>query len=389
MGTSSCGDGLRCDESTLKCTDERADAGAPDGRAPTCPPYVLPTSCDAKYLEDRNNCCIAGRSCGDGGVCSSGRCQPIRIVADASTDARAIKVSGNYVLWGTGGHKLIRRCAKDGSGDVKLPGGEQYFAPTLDVEPQGVYVYWIEYNGPHLNATRIDGQGTRRTVAHAPVPDGGAVFGRLAVDDRNAYWAMANPASVWHAPLGGDDVAASPLAIAADAGVSAREGAANPYGVAVDRTHVYWSDQGNGTIKRRALDRLDEDLLADVLAHEEGPKDIALDEENIYWLTGNGLVRWCAKNACAPRTLAEDQKGAEFVIVDDRYVYWTTYVENGAVSRVQKPGGSTAIERLATNQKKPWGIAQDCDTIYWTNHNDSIGQPDGGFDIGEVMKVVK
>jgi hypothetical protein len=374
-----CPDGYRCDDQK-KCArlsdGTEADAGG------TCPPYLLPPSCEAKHLSDSKNCCIPGRDC-QGSACIAGMCQPIAIVSDATTDARAIRVTGNTVLWATGCTHRIRRCAKDGSGNVGLPEGKNC-TPTLDVK--GDHVYWIEYDGPFLNAARIDGSEASKIVAGVPVAGARADFTRLAVDDHNAYWAMSRPPSVWHAPLDGDNGVAMPLALepsVADAGVVAQEPAWSPYGVAVDATHVYWSDSGNSAIKRRALTSLDRDLPAErVISGEEGPMDIALDGQRLYWLTSTGLVRSCDKaGPCTPLTLASGQTGAEFLLVDDLYVYWTTYVTGGSVRRVQKMGGRLVVESLATNQKMPYGIAQECGTIYWTNHND--------FHTGEVMKVTK
>jgi hypothetical protein len=253
---------------------------------------------------------------------------------------------------------------------------------------KGDYVYWIESDGPFLNAVRIDGsEPTSRIVAEVRTPGAKADFARLAVDLDNAYWAMSKPPSVWYAPLDGDNVAATPLAIApaeTDGGAVAKEPAAGPLGVAVDSTNVYWSDLG--TIKRRALASLSRDLPASVVVSDEvAPLDIALNADRIYWLTGGGLVRSCVKEACIPETLASGQAGAAFLAVDEQYVYWTTYLEAGAVSRVRKFGGRQVVEILAKNQRWPWGIALGCSTVYWTNRNNIPGTPE----TGQVAKVAK
>ena len=94
---------------------------------------------------------------------------------------------------------------------------------------------------------------------------------------------------------------------------------------------------------------------------------------------GGGDVSTHPKNGGALTILASSQSGAESVIVDDRYVYWTNFVTGGAVSRVAKTGGP--IETLATGQKFPYSIAQDCTAIYFTNQAD--------FNTGQIVKVVK
>lgn len=354
-----------------------ASVGSAGGSAAMgCPPYVLPAQCDAKYLSDGDNCCIPGRSC-QGGGCVDGKCQPVVIVADATSDARGIGVSGDRLVWATGGGGQVRTCGKDGSNNIGLPAG---LHGTATVAVSGDRVYWIEVDGPNLIAVPVSGLTDVTVVAEVPISGAKAGFTRLAVDGTKAYWAMRTPASIWFAPLNGNDVPAAPLASAASSMLT-KETVDNPYGVAVDATHVYWSDEDRNVIKRRSLSTLGTDILADVvLSSELGPRDIALDAKNVYWTTNAGLIRSLAKDGSGmPVTLASGQTGLEPIIVDSQYVYWTNWVNNGDVSRVRKDGGK--VEVLASGQKAPFSIAQDCGTIYWTNQN--------MFETGQIVKLTK
>lgn len=356
--------------------DAGGDAAKPDGGVATCPPYVLPAQCDSKYLSDGKNCCIPGRDC-QGGACINGKCQPVIIVPDATTDARVIKVAGDLLVWATGCTGVVRKVGKDGAGNTPLPKGANC-TPTVAVS--GASVYWIEYNGPFLNTAPIDGSQPVRIVAEVPIAGAKADFARLAVDATRAYWVEATPPSIWYAPLNGDHVTPVPLASSVASGLT-KETVAGPYGVAVDATHVYWSDKSGGSIKRRALSTLGQDILADLVINESGPGELALDATNVYYVTNGGFVRTRDKDAkTSALTLAFGQASPESIVVDDVYAYWVNSVQNGTVSRAPKSGAGN-VEVLATGQKRPYSVTQDCTTVYWTNQND--------FGVGQIVKVVK
>lgn len=353
-------------------SDADADADAMSGAL--CPPIAISATCDPGLLSDAANCCVAGRSCG-GGTCVAGKCQPVTVVPDATTDARGIAIHGDTIVWATGCSQRLRRVQTDGTGNSALPPGANC-TPTISLS--GVHAYWIEYNGPFLMKTAIDGSGAASIVAEVRGDAGvRASFARLATDTNHAYWATTSPPGVWHAPLNGDHV--TPSALASASGLT-KETVTMPYGVAVDGAHVYWADPDGNALKRRALSSLGTDVLAEVVTAEPGPRDLALDATRVYWLTAGGAVRARAKDLSANAvTLATQQTGAESIIVDDRYVYWTTFVKSGTVSRVAKTGG--LVEVLAGGQKNPYALTQDCTTVYWTNQND--------FNTGEIMRVSK
>jgi hypothetical protein len=356
-----------------------SDGASPDGAdaaeagGPTCPPTDLPTTCGAAYLGDARNCCVQGRDCG-GGACVNGACQPVTVVSDATSDARLIGIRGDTLVWATGCTHELRRVRTDGAGNTALPAGSNC-TPTLALNGTD-RAYWIEFDGPNLNTAPIDGSQPASVIATVPGSGVRSDFARLAVDATRAYWATTTPAAIWFAPLSQSGGAPS---VVAKTGVTS-DAVQQPFGVAVDDTHLYWSDKTDNKIRRRTLASLGTDVLADVVSTDTGPRHVALDAQRAYWLTSDGLVRARAKDLKEPAvTLASGQTAAESVIVDDRYVYWTTWVASGAVSRVRKTGGP--VEVLASGQSYAYGITQDCSTIYWTNH--------ANFNTGQVMKVVK
>jgi hypothetical protein len=349
----------------------------------TCPSYKLPEKCETNYLNDRENCCIAGRSC-QGGECIDGKCQPIVIVKmQDDTCMFGIEAVNNTLVWAAGDHKLVRTCSKDGSNIRNLSPGKN---GTTTLAINGTHVYWIEFNGPYLNMAPIDGNEDSKIVAEAPV-DYKAGFANLTVDAKRAYWAtaqyiergevkLATAPGVFWAPLDGSHVGATQIA-----GGESKEEAKSPYGIAVDDTHLYWSErEGPNSIKRLALTNLDEEKAAVTLVKNENyPTVMAIDKERVYWLS-EGKVRYYSKNDEKTGTLAHGGWGHNSIMVDDQYVYWLEINTEATLMRVPKVGGDPEI--IANNQPEPWDMAQDCNTIYWTNRNKTER-------VGQIVKLAK
>jgi len=87
---------------------------------------------------------------------------------------------------------------------------------------------------------------------------------------------------------------------------------------------------------------------------------------------------------CVPTTLASGQSTPSNIAHDDKYVYWTNAVQNGAIMRVSKAGGAPEI--VAPSVNPPGGLAVDPSAIYWSEMTgnssvwrlDKSGLGDGG-----------
>lgn len=145
--------------------------------------------------------------------------------------------------------------------------------------------------------------------------------------------------------------------------------------MAMNATHLYWTDDRAGTVSRLPIAGGAAVTLA---SSQYNPEGIALDANYVYWLlltggTGVGTVRRMPLAGGAATDLATGGKFPFGLAVDATSVYWTDD-QTGTVMKAPIGGGATTI--LATGQTNPRGIAVDATSVYWVNRGD-----------GSVMKV--
>lgn len=93
-----------------------------------------------------------------------------------------------------------------------------------------------------------------------------------------------------------------------------------------------------------------------------GSGALVADNAYVYWATLNeGIVR--VSKATGEKTSLYPNVGATGLALDDEYLYWTIYDNQGTVQRGPKSGGS--IQTLATGQPRATSIAVDSDNAYW------------------------
>lgn len=146
-----------------------------------------------------------------------------------------------------------------------------------------------------------------------------------------------------------------------------------PIGLAVDDTHVYWTDSLPGVISKTPLEG---GPITTLVARGDKTTGLALDATYAYWSEwGSGRIGKVLKSGGGIAILANDQRGARSVAVDDGRVYWV-HPPSGTIRSIAKTGG--AIATHAENQKQPYSLAVDTTSLYWVN-----------VDSGEVATIEK
>lgn len=218
----------------------------------------------------------------------------------------------------------------------------------------GAYVYWTNGGvGSGLGRRELDGTGT--TVG---VTTSGAACG-VAVDGTHLYWTDTG-GSVGRAALDGSnpepDFVSLPM---------------TPCQVAVDGVHVYWTDTGSDTIGRANLDG--GSPTADFTPAVGTPGGVATDGVHVYWtdtsegtigvvgVDGNGVNQNLITGLASPKGIA----------VDAGHIYWTA---GTTIGRANLAGGGVNTSFIS-GASGACGVAVNGTHIYWTNQTgNAIGR---------------
>ncbi|WP_437327042.1 ABC transporter permease [Sorangium sp. So ce381] len=303
--------------------------------------------------------------------CAVGECPVTRMPGDLGSNVKGMAVTRDLVLLAN--NQAIVAIPKDGGAARTLP-GTYGFGDTAWVTYSGGQLSWINWsNGDVLGISIEPPSSSPIQIAQVPLQEGepaATAFGRIASFGDSVYWATQSPAAVWRAKADGSQAIAE-LVASSD----------RPIGVAVDATHVYWSDYLARQILRKTKDPLG--AAAEVFAETNGnPTELVLANGVVHWVTDNaGAIQSKATDAApsAPpfTTTVDTQAVAKSLTVDDEFVYWTVYMNSegqGEVRRAHLGKGDTVT--LATGQPYFFEIAVDCGSIYW-NVNDLEAEEEG------------
>jgi hypothetical protein len=209
------------------------------------------------------------------------------------------------------------------------PGGQiefQLFGPSKSPScPAGTAVF--------DKTVPVNGNGTYTSPSYTPATAG-------------SYW--------WTAAYNGDGNNTTAASNCGDETVSISPPPATP--------HLYWADQGTDAIMESNLDGTGVTTLVSNLTE---PGGVAVDSSHIYWTDANGINE-ANLDGSNPQLLvsAQNAQNASGIAVDGSHIYWASYT--GSIKESNLDG--TGVTTLVSNQDDPEGVAVDGGHIYWANY---------------------
>jgi hypothetical protein len=202
----------------------------------------------------------------------------------ASSQPYGIAVGGGFVYWADFGSGGIWRAPAAGNHPSNATQVGTATSPT-GIGAMSGQVLWSEYAGFVYRGT--NGASTSPGTPLTSTTNGGAnVDSRfLATDGTRIYWTMSDGNAVWTVPNAGGT--ATPISTVE----------AEPWGIAVDTSGVYWVNKNpNGamanTIRRAQLVN-GAWVVSTIAQNQGGPSSVAVDATAIYWTSfaGNQVMK--------------------------------------------------------------------------------------------------
>lgn len=304
------------------------DGGAPDQSvdAPTCPRgdcdgglvnVVLPGVDMPSELSIVGDDLFVTSDAADGGVlaCKTGGCAAPTVLVSQLTPPSVV-AADDTTLYYSASNVFLRACARPGCTSPRVFDSDSYSTLALDsTSVLGV----SQFNAYGQLMQKADGGRTYMTAMN-PLA--------AAIDGSGAYFFVETGAAngILECPLGGCIPYTLPPQVTRPV--------ADVQSMALDATHVYWTETDKGLVLRVSKDLASAPEV--IASGAKSPRGIAVSGAFVYWVEGgttndDGTLNSALTTGAAPLVLARDQHRPHRVAIAAGRVFWTNRVAGGAV----------------------------------------------------------
>jgi hypothetical protein len=320
--------------------------------------YCSQLLCDGVCVDaqvESTNCGVCGRTCN---ACEAGRC--VDVLAKDLHAPNALALGPSDVYWTTS-LGVMRVSKSGGAASVIVPASEGAGARAIAVDDD--YVYW---------SGSFDQKLMRAAIA-APTPEvfadtrspTSSYINAIVVDQAAIYWTDWQNGQVLTLPKSGG----VPRVLT--------DAARRPGALAVDATHVYWTEDladGQGAVVSMPLAGGTPLTLA---SGQSAPRGIAINATHVYWTaTWDKTLSRVLLAGGALEIVANAEVYPSHVALDDKFAYW---VGGYAVQKVRLQGGETEQE---PGDDFVNDLAVDATSVYFVQDGEG-----GSFTNGTLVKV--
>jgi virginiamycin B lyase len=149
-----------------------------------------------------------------------------------------------------------------------------------------------------------------------------------------------------------------------------------PFGIAADSTHVYWSDEGTNELGRAKLDgsAVEPALIP---AAGEVPEGLAVDGGHVYWanLLGQSIARANLDGSNPELKFIELTASSfpESVAIEGGHIYWASSGHGGEIGRANLDGSGVEEGFITGLTGALFSVAANSTHLYWSA-NTKIGR---------------
>ena len=234
---------------------------------------------------------------------------PVTLAAAQSTPF-SVKVAGGFVYWGSYSATGVVRKTPIGGGVITDIANS---AAVREICVGANDLWWT--NDPD-DVQQIPLSGMSFDGGALVVATGNLLANGIATDGTDLYWVNRGTGEIKRSDL-------NPLNSYAPGSGDV------PWDIEVDAKSVYWTEAGSppakGTVSMSVKPTGTDSLVPVVIASgQAAPHGIAIDATHVYWAnSGDGTIHKAPIGGGTDTVLVSGQMKPENVVVDSKYVYWT------------------------------------------------------------------